>query len=137
MAGPARRNGRRGAITRGTIGWRKINCGWEIGAFVRSSKNRVESLLSRFGAPVSPDVDAHIGRRIVPGQGQGIAHPWNLALGQGEGRGQRRAWDAGANPLGLVTTMALSVPRANSDVLDENGEVKIVIEMAKAPKRED
>ena len=61
----------------------------------------------------------------------------DLALGQGEGRGQRRAWDAGANPLGLVTTMALSVPRANSDVLDENGEVKIVIEMAKAPKRED
>jgi hypothetical protein len=72
---------------------------------------------------------------------QGIAHPWNLALGQGEGQGQRRAWDAGAKPLGLgsagLTTMALSVPRANSDVLDENGEAKIVIEMAKAPKRED
>ena len=31
---------------------------------------------------------------IVPGQGQGIAHPWDLALG-------RRAWDAGAKPLGL------------------------------------
>jgi len=33
--------------------------------------------------------------------------------------------------------MALSVPRANTDVLGENGEAKIVIEMAKAPKRED
>jgi hypothetical protein len=33
--------------------------------------------------------------------------------------------------------MALSVPRANSDVLDENGEAKIIIELVKAPKRDD
>jgi hypothetical protein len=63
-------------------------------------------------------------RRIVPSQGQGIAYPWDLALGQGEGRGQRRAWDAGT-------------PNANSDVEDENGEAKIVIELVKAPKREE
>jgi hypothetical protein len=36
-----------------------------------------------------------------------------------------------------VTTMALSVPPANSDVLDENGEAKIIIELVKAPRRED
>ena len=36
-----------------------------------------------------------------------------------------------------VTTMALSVPRANRDVLDENGEAKIIIELVKAPKRDD
>jgi hypothetical protein len=36
-----------------------------------------------------------------------------------------------------ATTMALSVPPANSDVLDENGEAKIIIELVKAPKRED
>ena len=34
-----------------------------------------------------------------------------------------------------VTTMALSVPPANSDVLDENGEAKIIIELVKAPRR--
>ena len=34
-------------------------------------------------------------------------------------------------------TMALSVSRANSDVEDENGEAKIVIELVKAPKRDD
>jgi hypothetical protein len=36
-----------------------------------------------------------------------------------------------------VTTMALSVPNANSDVLDENREAKIIIERVKAPKRDD
>ena len=36
-----------------------------------------------------------------------------------------------------ATTMALSVPSANSDVEDENGEAKIIIEMVKAPKRDD
>ena len=34
-------------------------------------------------------------------------------------------------------TMALSVPNANGDVEDENGEAKIVIELVKAPKRDD
>jgi hypothetical protein len=53
--------------------------------------------------------------------------------------GQRRAWDAGAKPLGLGSagTQWLSQCREASDVLDENGEAKIVIEMVKAPKRED
>jgi hypothetical protein len=34
-------------------------------------------------------------------------------------------------------TMALSVPNANGDVEDENGEAKIIIELVKAPKRDD
>jgi hypothetical protein len=33
--------------------------------------------------------------------------------------------------------MVLSVPQANSDVLDENGEAKIIIELVEAPKRDD
>jgi hypothetical protein len=33
--------------------------------------------------------------------------------------------------------MAVSVPPGNSDVEDENGEAKIIIELVKAPKRED
>ena len=61
--------------------------------------------------------------------------------------GKARAGDNGA--LGMLarnhwgwdrpgaTTMALSVPPANSDVLDENGEAKIIIELVKAPKQED
>ena len=60
--------------------------------------------------------------------------------------GKARAGDNGA--LGMLArnhwgwdrsgpTMALSVPNANSDVLDENGEAKIVIELVKAPKRDD
>jgi len=36
-----------------------------------------------------------------------------------------------------ATTMALSVPPANSDVLEENSEAKIIIELVKAPKRDD
>jgi hypothetical protein len=35
------------------------------------------------------------------------------------------------------STMSISVPKANGDVEDENGEAKIIIEMVKAPKRED
>src|SRR6516164_3476532 len=31
-------------------------------------------------------------------------------------------------------TMALSVPNANGDIEDENGEAKIIIELVKAPK---
>jgi hypothetical protein len=34
-------------------------------------------------------------------------------------------------------TMALSVPNANGDVEDENGEAKIIIELVKAPKRDE
>jgi hypothetical protein len=33
--------------------------------------------------------------------------------------------------------MALSVPNANGDIEDENGEAKIIIELVKAPKGED
>jgi hypothetical protein len=33
--------------------------------------------------------------------------------------------------------MTISVPRANGDLEDENGEAKIVIEMVRAPKRDD
>jgi hypothetical protein len=71
---------------------------------------------------------------FVPSQGQGIAHPWDLAVGQGHGMLARNHW--GWDRPG-VTTMALSVPPANSDVLDENGEAKIIIELVKAPKRDD
>jgi hypothetical protein len=59
--------------------------------------------------------------------------------------GKAKAGDNGA--LGMLarnhwgwdrpTTMALSVPRANSDVEEENGEAKIIIELVKAPKRDD
>ena len=38
---------------------------------------------------------------LVRGPGEGIADPRDLALGQGEGRGQRSAWNAGAKPLRL------------------------------------
>jgi hypothetical protein len=33
--------------------------------------------------------------------------------------------------------MALSVPKANGDVEDENGEAKIIIEMVRARKRDE
>jgi hypothetical protein len=60
--------------------------------------------------------------------------------------GKARAGDNGA--LGMLArnhwgwdrpgpTMALSVPNANGDVEDENGEAKIIIELVKAPKRDD
>jgi hypothetical protein len=91
----------------------------------------------RTGRAIDDVTPRLLSRRIVPGQGQGFAHPWDLARGQGQGRGQRRAWDAGSQSLGLgsagVSTMALPVPQ---DVLDENGEAKIIIELVKAPKRD-
>jgi hypothetical protein len=34
-------------------------------------------------------------------------------------------------------TMTFSVPRANGHVEDENGEAKIIIEMVRAPKRDE
>jgi hypothetical protein len=60
--------------------------------------------------------------------------------------GKAKAGDNGA--LGMLArnhwgwdrpgqTMTVSVPNANSDVEDENGEAKIVIELVKAPKRDD
>jgi hypothetical protein len=60
--------------------------------------------------------------------------------------GKAKAGDNGA--LGMLArnhwgwdrpgpTMALSVPNANSDVLDENGEAKIIIELVRARKRDE
>ena len=83
----------------------------------------------RTGKPIDDaNAAAAFPRRIVP-------------LRQGEGRGQRRAWDAGTKPLGLGSVgrdhNGSSVPPANSDVLEENGKAKIIIELVKAPKRDD
>ena len=60
--------------------------------------------------------------------------------------GKAKAGDNGA--LGMLArnhcgwdrpgpTMALSVPNASGDLEDENGEAKIIIELVKAPKRDD
>ena len=74
----------------------------------------------------------------MPGQGQGIAHPWTSLLGKA------KAGDNGA--LGMLarnhwgwdrpgaTTMALSVPSANGDLGEEG---KIIIEMVRARKRDE
>src|SRR6516162_9588515 len=124
-------------------GWRQLQAdqraaaygldpGWRGSAAQRDRHARGESEDRQ--AHRRRNTAAAFSRRIVPGQGQGIADPWDLALGQGEGRGQRRTFDAGSQSLGLGSawspgpTMALSVPPANSDVLDENGEAKIIIE---------
>jgi hypothetical protein len=74
-----------------------------------------------------------------------LRKPASLILGTSL-LGKAKAGDNGA--LGMLAhnhwgwdrpgpTMALSVPNANGDLEDEYGEAKIIIELVKAPKRDD